>query len=322
MNGESMAKLLIVDDDAVSRTILNLAMQQEGHQVTQVETAERCIDLAKQLPQDMILLDAKMPGMDGFTCCAELKAILKDQCPPILMITGLSDQASVDQAFAVGAMDFVTKPIHMAVLRHRVRRVLRERELMHQLAAINQQLAHTNRELQRLALLDNLTRLANRHYFEDILRREWKRLARQQEPLGVIFCDIDFFKQYNDIYGHLAGDSCLKDVAQVLQLGAMRPADIVARYGGEEFVILLPETDASGTHCVAARIQAQLATAAIPHAGSQVSDIITMSLGATCTIPQLSIDPKQFLDIADQALYTAKSRGRNQIATQFQLSMV
>ena len=307
-----MASLLIVDDDVIVRTILNLAMKQEGHQVLQAETGESGIELAQQHPQDIILLDAKMPHMDGFTCCEKLKVILQDRCPPIVMITGLSDQESVDRAFAAGAIDFVTKPIHMAVLRHRVRQVLRERELVNQLATTNQQLASANEELHQLAWIDGLTQLANRRYFEEMLLKEWMRLARQQQPLGIIFGDVDFFKQYNDMYGHLAGDFCLKNIAQLLQSSTMRPADLVARYGGEEFVILLPETDIAGSEFVAQRIHSKLSNAAIPHAGSKVSTIVTMSLGVTCTVPNLTTDPKQLLESADRAVYTAKSKGRNQ----------
>lgn len=307
-----MARLLIIDDDVIIRTILDLALKQEGHQVIQAETGEAGIALAKRQPQDMILLDAKMPSMDGFTCCAQLKSSLQDECPPVVMITGLSDQESVDRAFAVGAIDFVTKPIHMAVLRHRVRQVLRERELVYQLAKINQQLASANEELQELARIDGLTQLANRRYFEEVLVKEWRRLARQQEPLSVIFCDVDFFKQYNDIYGHLAGDFCLKDISQLIKASTMRAADLVARYGGEEFVILLPGTDAAGAEFVAQRIHTNLSNAAIPHIGSKIATVVTLSMGITSTLPTLEYHPKQLLESADRALYTAKSKGRNQ----------
>ena len=307
-----MARLLIIDDDVIIRTILDLALKQEGHQVIQAETGEAGIALAKRQPQDMILLDAKMPSMDGFTCCAQLKSSLQDECPPVVMITGLSDQESVDRAFAVGAIDFVTKPIHMAVLRHRVRQVLRERELVYQLAKINQQLASANEELQELARIDGLTQLANRRYFEEVLVKEWRRLARQQEPLSVIFCDVDFFKQYNDIYGHLAGDFCLKDISQLIKASTMRAADLVARYGGEEFVILLPGTDAAGAEFVAQRIHTNLSNAAIPHIGSKIATVVTLSMGITSTVPTLEYHPKQLLESADRALYTAKSKGRNQ----------
>ena len=297
---------------SIVRTVLSLAMQKAGYQVLQAETGITGIRLAQQSPQDIILLDAKMPTMDGFTCCAQLQALLQDQCPPVVMITGLSDQESVDRAFAVGAIDFITKPIHIAVLQHRMRQVLRERELVHQLAAINQQLATANEELQQLARIDSLTQLANRRYFEEMLVREWRRLARQQQPLGIIFCDVDFFKQYNDVYGHVAGDVCLQEIARLLQLSILRPADLVARYGGEEFIILLPETDIAGTELIAQRIHTNISDAAIPHAGSAIAAVVTVSLGVTCTIPKHNSHPQHFVEAADSALYTAKSKGRNQ----------
>ena len=307
-----MAKLLIVDDDTTTRTFLKLAMQRDGHQITEARMGEECLKLAQQERQDMILLDAQMPNMDGFTCCAELKSILRDRCPPIIMITGLSDQASVDRAFAVGAIDYATKPIHMTVLKHRVRQVLRERELMQQLEMINQELAMANHELQHLARIDSLTQVANRYYFEEILAKEWKHLARYERSLGVILCDVDYFKQYNDLYGHLAGDRCLQEISQILKDSVLRSADLVARYGGEEFVILLPETDADGTLEVAKRIHSNLSTAAIPHGGSKAANVVTLSLGATFAIPQYNEDPHRLVDLSDQALYRAKEKGRNQ----------
>ncbi len=311
-----MAKLLIVDDDAATRAFLSLAMQRDGHQVVEARTGEECLAVAQQDYQDIVLLDAQMPIMDGFTCCAELKATLGDTCPPVIIITGLADKKSVDRAFSVGAIDYATKPIHMAVLRHRVRQVLKERELRNQLAAINQQLAAANRELQKLARIDSLTQVANRRYFEEMLEREWNRLARSQEPLGILLCDLDFFKQYNDTYGHLAGDRCLKDICSALKHSVQRPADLIARYGGEEFVVLLPNTDIPGTLAVAERIHQVIRNMAIPHVGSQTSDTVTMSIGAAAMIPDLSHHPAKLVDIADRALYSAKHRGRNQTVLQ------
>lgn len=318
-----MSNLLVVDDDASTRTFLSLAMQREGHQVTEAETGEDCLALAQHWIPDMILLDAQMPGTDGFTCCAELKALLREKCPPVIIITGLADQASVDRAFAVGAIDYVTKPIHIGVLRHRVHQVLRERELMQQLAIINQQLAAANQELQQLARIDALTQLANRRYLDEILVKEWGRLGRQQKSLGVLLCDVDFFKDYNDLYGHLAGDRCLQEVSQALQLSVQRSADLVARYGGEEFIILLPETDAIGTQQVARHVHQQISDLAIPHLSSVASDVITLSIGAACTVPEPAHHPSELLEAADRALYAAKAGGRNQtVMQQLQFSLV
>lgn len=306
-----MAKLLIVDDDAATRAFVKFAMQRDGHQVIEARMGEECLTMAQEDRQDLILLDAQMPIMDGFTCCAELKALLKDNCPPIIMITGLADKKSVDLAFSVGATDYTLKPIHLIVLRHRVRQVLKERELRNELAAINQQLADANRDLQKLASIDGLTQIANRRYFKEILEREWGRLARNRHPLGLLLCDIDFFKQYNDLYGHLAGDRCLQDICQSLRNSIWRSADLVARYGGEEFVLLLPETDAAGTQAVAERVHTAVSNLAIPHRGSRVASIVTLSIGAASIIPHFDDFPNSLIDIADRALYAAKSKGRD-----------
>ncbi|MFW6359242.1 MAG: diguanylate cyclase, partial [Chroococcales cyanobacterium] len=171
--------------------------------------------------------------------------------------------------------------------------------------------AEANEKLHQLASLDGLTQVANRRHFDDYLASEWKRLTRQQEPLSLILCDIDFFKRYNDTYGHQAGDTCLKKVAQALSSAAKRPGDLVARYGGEEFVLVLPHTNHEGAMSVAEDIHATIHGLAIPHAASVVSDIITISLGVASLIPQQSLFPEVIIRAADQALYQAKERGRN-----------
>lgn len=308
-----MANLLIVDDDASIRTFLALVLRQDGHNVLEAESGQHCLDQVQTLALELVLLDAQMPGMDGFTCCANLKTTLGASCPPIIMITGLADKDSVDRAFAVGAIDYATKPVHISVLRHRIRQVLRERELVTHLASVNQQLATANRELEKLSRTDSLTQVANRRYFQEILLTEWGRAARQQHPLSLLLCDVDFFKQYNDFYGHLGGDRCLKEISQILRQSALRPADLVARYGGEEFAMILPETNAQGAYRIAQRVHMHLSNAALPHAGSKISDFLTLSIGGACTIPTLSLEPETLVDAADKALYLAKARGRNQI---------
>ena len=288
-------------------------MQEDGHQIIEAETGEACIALVQQRCPDLILLDARMPEMDGFTCCSYLKAVWQNQCPPVIMITVLEDKESVDRAFAVGATDYVTKPINTVVLRYRVQQILKEQELICQLTAINQNIASANNDLQQLARIDGLTQLWNRRYFEEIFLQEWRRLARQQRPLGILFCDVDFFKQYNDTYGHLAGDLCLKDLSGLMSASILRSADMVTRYGGEEFVILLPYVDTAGTQCVAQRIQTKINTAAIPHAGSEVGSIVTLSIGGSSVVPNFTHQPIPLLETADRALYKAKSQGRNQV---------
>ncbi|MCA1903845.1 MAG: diguanylate cyclase [Cyanobacteria bacterium KgW148] len=178
------------------------------------------------------------------------------------------------------------------------------------------ELRHANDQLQRLAMIDGLTQVSNRRFFDERLDQEWRRLARSGEPLSLILCDVDYFKKYNDTYGHLAGDACLQQVAKALQLAVKRPADVVARYGGEEFVIILPETGAAGALHVADQILRQVSSLRIPHRSSDIADHVTVSVGVATTIPSLDTVPSQLVQKADESLYNAKQNGRNRVIHQ------
>ncbi|MGB6295846.1 MAG: diguanylate cyclase [Rivularia sp. (in: cyanobacteria)] len=171
-----------------------------------------------------------------------------------------------------------------------------------------------NQKLQKLANCDGLTGLANRRYFDNYFQKEWKRLSREQAALSLIMCDVDYFKNYNDTYGHLLGDECLRRIAAVLKQTIKRPADLVARYGGEEFIILLPNTDLDGTIHLAEQIRKQVKSLDIPHTNSSISHYVTVSLGVASTAPQLNISPQTLIAAADKMLYKAKSAGRNTIS--------
>lgn len=172
-------------------------------------------------------------------------------------------------------------------------------------------LIQANRELQKLANIDVSTQIANRRCFNDTLQQEWRRLRREQASLCVILCDIDYFKRYNDHYGHLTGDDCLKQIAQTINQTVKRPADLVARYGGEEFIVLLPDTTAEGAICIAEQIQTAIADLQIPHAQSLVNQYVTLSMGIACMIPEVEQSSEHLIAAADRALYAAKANGRN-----------
>ncbi len=169
------------------------------------------------------------------------------------------------------------------------------------------------REAMCLAELDGLTQVANRRKFDHYLSYQWKQMGQQQTPLSVIICDIDYFKQYNDAYGHLMGDACLQQVAKTLQSILKQPGDLFARYGGEEFAAILPQTEEKAAICVAERMQKAIAQLKMPHPSSAVAAHVTLSMGVASTIPSHPRSPTSLLDQADQRLYLAKRKGRNQI---------
>lgn len=173
------------------------------------------------------------------------------------------------------------------------------------------ELERANQELQNLSVTDGLTQLANRRRFDDYLQLEWDRLLREQQPLGLILCDVDFFKRFNDRYGHLAGDDCLRRVARAVGAAVRRPADLVARYGGEEFAIVMPGVDRAGALATAEAVRKAVAALNVPHEQSLQYGRVTISVGATAAVPVATGEPLDWLDAADGALYCAKRRGRN-----------
>ena len=313
--------ILVVDDDQLTRQLLRRVMEKEGYQVVEAANGEQGLEVYKRLKPHLVLLDALMPVMDGFTCCTQLQRLSSDSSlegealvngrslqgaspTPVLMITNLDDQESVDRAFAVGATDYVMKPIHLPVLRQRVRRIIEQTQLY-------QELKVANRELQRLAALDGLTGVANRRRFDEYLDDEWQRMAREKLPLSLILGDIDFFKTYNDTYGHQAGDACLCRVADALRFCAKRSVDLVARYGGEEFAVILPHTTPEGAFRVAEEIRVAVNMLKIAHIQSSVSEYVTLSLGIACMYPVPHTPPAMLIAEADAALYQAKAAGRD-----------
>ena len=172
------------------------------------------------------------------------------------------------------------------------------------------QLQQANRQLQQLVTIDGLTGVANRRHFDNYLAREWRRLTREQHPLSLLLCDVDYFKLYNDTYGHLAGDDCLRQVAQTLAKIVKRPADLVARYGGEEFAVILPNTDLVGAQYLGQQILAAIRGLEMAHHRSPLNQLVTVSMGVATQIPQREYSCSQLIQAADLALYTAKQQGR------------
>jgi diguanylate cyclase (GGDEF)-like protein len=213
---------------------------------------------------------------------------------------------------AAGGDDYLLKPISEVVLAAKIRAMQRIIQMRQSLLVLTRKLDMANQELKRLTSLDGLTSIANRRHFDEVMLREWRRAMRQGEELSILMCDIDFFKAYNDTYGHQSGDECLRKVAQAL-VGAMdRGGDLLARYGGEEFVAVLPGTTLSGASFVAAQMRQAVNKLALPHTGSPYGHI-TASFGVASGVAMPETEPQDILGAADRALYKAKNAGRNRV---------
>jgi len=306
--------ILVVDDDLFMRKILVRYLTRENYRVVEAADGLEALKIYQEHQPHIVLLDAMMPILDGFECCSRLQKLPEGDHTPVLMITALENRESVDLAYEVGASDYITKPIHWAVLRQRVRRLLEQANLRQQLEAANEQMAVLVKELQRLVAIDGLTQVGNRRCLDEYLEQECRRSHREQIPISLVLCDIDFFKNYNDNYGHQEGDRCLQEVAQAISKATNRTADLVARYGGEEFAIVLPNTNCEGGMNVALRAAEIVRSMRLPHDHSKVAPYVTISCGVSTLLPSSEfqvIDLVNLVKSTDRALYLAKAEGRN-----------
>jgi diguanylate cyclase (GGDEF)-like protein len=302
----SKPKILIVDDHPINIQVLYQAFS-EDHHVCMATTGKQALDVCYSQQPDLILLDIEMPDMNGFEVCAKLKACAETRDIPVIFVTAHIDEETETRCFSEGAVDFISKPINRNTVRARVK--------THLLLKAQSDM------LRQLVYLDGLTEVHNRRYFDEKLEQEWKLANRNDLPLSLIMIDVDFFKKYNDLYGHQAGDDCLRRVAQIIRDTFNRPTDLVARYGGEEFVCLLPNTGLAGAMEVAEIIRLRLLEQKIPHAGSTVYPFVSISLGVCCKETQSIGMPTTLVLQADLQLYQAKRNGRNQTSgVSYQLS--
>jgi diguanylate cyclase (GGDEF)-like protein len=315
LDSPKLPRILLVDDDLFVRAAIGEALELDAAEVILAKNGNDGIDAYFKYQPDIVLVDAVMPLLDGFGFCEKLQQLDVNRLTPILMITSLDDDDSVARAFAAGANDYVTKPINLSILRQRIRQMLQQSKQAKDNFRMAAELQQDNRNLKILASRDSLTKLHNRRGFEHYLQREWERMLRLKSPLSLIMCDIDFFKNYNDTYGHPAGDQCLVRVSSAMRNTVRRSGDFVARYGGEEFTIVLPNTDLLGAVFVAESVRSAIKLLKIPHQSSAVENCVTMSLGVAMVYPTPSMDITYLIDAADRALYQAKAQGRDQVAT-------
>ncbi|PZU95653.1 MAG: diguanylate cyclase response regulator [Pseudanabaena sp.] len=318
--------ILVVDDTPHNLHLLITMLTRRGYRSHGVNDSLIATSVVQHEKPDLVLLDINMPNFNGFEVCQQLKASDSTCEIPVIFISARDEVLDKVQAFKVGGVDYITKPFQIAEVVARIENQLTLRRLQRQLQEQNEKLKQeinsriiaetllqeANEKLGRLVNLDGLTQLANRRCFDEYLDQEWQRLAREQSPLSLIMCDIDFFKNYNDTYGHIAGDDCLRKVSLLIRQSIRRPADLAARYGGEEFVLVLPNTETAGALAIAESIKKGLSELALPHEDSLVSEFVTLSMGVTSMIPKVDSLPSILLTAADYALYRAKELGRNQ----------
>ncbi len=314
-------EILIIDDSKDSILLIETILKKGGYTGTQ--TAESALEAYKILginaskndikQIDLILLDIVMPEIDGIEAIQKIKSDDFARDIPIIMITAQQDDQSLHRAFNCGAIDYIKKPVNKVELLARVRSVLRLKYETDRRMQLMRELEEANRQLKRLTVIDGLTGISNRRHFDEFLEIEWRRNLRYNKKISLILGDIDYFKFYNDTYGHQAGDNCLKKAASVIEKAAKRVGDLAARYGGEEFALILSDTDSAFAAEIAGEVNKSVASLRIPHSGSKTDDIVTMSLGAATTIPSNGKSPKELIEAADEALYRAKENGRNRV---------
>jgi diguanylate cyclase (GGDEF) domain len=295
---DERATILVVDDERANLNILADILK-EKYKVILAKNGRQALERALiQLP-DLILLDIIIPDMNGYQILYEIKNndLLKEI--PVIFISALSNDEDEEKGLVLGAVDYITKPFNKATVSARVNnhiKIVRQRKL-----------------IESIALLDGLTEIPNRRNYDNRINIEMARAVRENSPISLLMLDIDFFKQFNDHYGHSKGDDALKSVAGALTGTIIKPADFAARIGGEEFAVLLPNTPAEGARYIAELIRAAIEKLSIPHQYSSVSSVLTVSIGGTSWLPGQDRCLPNLLDSADKMLYRAKNEGRNRV---------
>ena len=304
------SKILIIDDTPANISILNETLKEE-YDVFFATSGAEGLRVAAALVPDLILLDIMMPEMDGFQVCRKLKASEQTSAIPVIYVTAVVSHQEEARGLECGAVDYITKPISPPVVLIRVRNHLELTRRSRILEALSEELARKNRQLQLLARMDGLTGLANRRFLDETLDAEVRRAQRCGTPLSLIMCDIDFFKRYNDRYGHQAGDDALRRIGGLLQRLFQRGSDFPCRYGGEEFAVILSETGADQAARLAEHLRLAMCEEALPHAFSDVASCVTLSIGVVSAPASEGRTAQWFIGQADAALYRSKDQGRN-----------
>ncbi|WP_158224570.1 GGDEF domain-containing response regulator [Agaribacterium haliotis] len=295
--------ILLVEDSPTIRAAMEHYIRAADHHCLIAENGETAVQMVETEQVDLIIMDVEMPGLNGFETTRLIREQLGDHWIPVIFVTGLSEEKNFKAGIDAGGDDYLIKPVSPVILKAKI-------QAMERLVNMRDQLREANDQLRLLSQRDALTGLYNRRFFDDKADELWRHAARHKRQLSVLLLDIDHFKRYNDRYGHLAGDECIKAVAKCVSDTAHRSDDVAARFGGEEFIILLPETGFDGAEHLAERLRESVEKLDLPHAGSKVGRV-TVSVGGASLRYTTGWHMSKLIDYADKALYESKSNGRN-----------
>ncbi|CRM19007.1 Bacteriophytochrome cph2 [Pseudomonas sp. 22 E 5] len=316
---ENAAMVLLVDDQAmIGEAVRRGLAHEENIDFHFCADPHQAIAQAIRIKPTVILQDLVMPGLDGLTLVREYRNHPATQNIPIIVLSTKEDPLIKSAAFSAGANDYLVKLPDNIELVARIRyhsrsyMTLLQRDAAYRALRVSQQqLLDTNLVLQRLMNSDGLTGLSNRRHFDEYLELEWRRAMRDQTQLSLLMIDVDFFKTYNDSFGHVEGDEALRKVADTIRGASSRPSDLPARYGGEEFALVLPNTSPGGARLVAEKLRMAVAALKIPHIAPVEGSSLTVSIGLSTMTPVQGTDCRKLIMAADKGLYTAKHNGRN-----------
>jgi two-component system chemotaxis family response regulator WspR len=313
--------VLLIDGQAmIAEAVRRALSSEEDIEFHYCQDPSKAIKLAAEINATVILQDMVMPEIDGLMMVRYLRVNKATAKIPIIIMSTKEDATLKSEAFTLGANDYMIKLPNKIEMIARIRyhskayiNRLERDEAFRDLEESREKLAKANLALQKLSSLDDLTGIANRRSFNETLLKEWNRSIRDKKSIGIIMLDIDFFKLYNDHYGHQGGDDCLIKVAKGFESAIHREADFLARYGGEEFSAILPDTDLNGALKVAEEMRQAIKNLKIEHAKSKISDIVSISIGVSAFVPLQGMPPEVLIAAADQALYKAKEEGRDTV---------
>ncbi|PZP13548.1 MAG: diguanylate cyclase response regulator [Aliarcobacter butzleri] len=289
--------ILIVDDMTTNLLLLSDLLRDE-YEIKIAKNGTKALEILNAPNEiDLVLLDIEMPDINGYEVCRKLKNNNQTKNLPIIFVTAKNSEEDEEFALNLGAIDYIIKPFNKAIVKLRLRNHL--------------ELKLKTDMLEQLSMYDGLTNIRNRRFFDEAFEKTFLEVKREKISLAVLMIDIDFFKPYNDNYGHGKGDEALKKVANALQSTIKRPSDLVARYGGEEFIILLKDIDKAGLQTVANNLLEEVRDLKIPHEFSKVEKFITVSIGVSYYTPNSDITKLELLIKADETLYKVKNSGRN-----------